>query len=87
MSSSPPQTSAGGLTQGSNQAGALDPDLLRLLRCPLTKSALRPEGEFLVAETGGLKYPVRDGIPVMLVEEAVLPAGFKTLDELKKSLK
>ena len=61
----------------------LDAALLGLLRCPLTRSRLRPEGTFLVAETGGLRYPVRDGIPVMLVEEADLPEGVASLDELK----
>jgi hypothetical protein len=61
----------------------IDPQLLDLLRCPLTGSRLRPEGDFLVAEVGGLAYPVRDGFPVMLVEEARLPAGVTSLDALK----
>jgi len=64
----------------------IDADLLEMLRCPLTHSRLRPEGEFLVAEVGGLAYPVRDGIPVMLLEEAKLPAGVTSLDELKSRL-
>jgi uncharacterized protein YbaR (Trm112 family) len=67
-------------------AHMIDPDLLEILRCPLTRSRLRPEGEFLVAEVGGLAYPVRDGIPVMLIEEAKLPPGMSSLDELKRSL-
>ena len=61
----------------------IDPQLLELLRCPLTGSRLRAEGDFLVAEVGGLAYPVRDGFPVMLVEEARLPAGVESLDALK----
>ncbi len=61
----------------------LDPELLEVLRCPLTHSRLRQEGEWLVAEAGGLRYPIRDGIPVMLAEEAKLPAEFKTLEEFK----
>ena len=65
----------------------LDPELLEILRCPLTHSRLRPEGEFLVAEVGGLAYPVRDGIPVMLIEEARLPAGVASLDALRAQLK
>ena len=65
----------------------VDPELLEILRCPLTRSRLRSEGEFLVAEVGGLAYPVRDGIPVMLMEEAKLPAGVSTLEELKVRLK
>ena len=62
----------------------IDPDLLDLLRCPLTLSRLRQEGDWLIAEVGGLAYPVRDGIPVMLVEEARLPSGIATIDEFKE---
>jgi len=51
-------------------AGGVDPALLEILRCPLTHSRLHVEGAFPVAEVGGLAYPVRDGIPVMLIEEA-----------------
>ena len=61
----------------------IDSELLDILRCPLTHSKLRQEGDFLVAEVGGLAYPVRDGIPVMLMEEARLPAGVASLEELK----
>lgn len=68
------------MTPSPNQ---LDPGLLAILRCPLTRSPLRQDGDFLVAEVGGLRYPVREGIPVMLVEEAELPAGVSTLDEFK----
>ncbi len=61
----------------------LDPDLLAIMRCPITGSRLRMEDGFLISEAGGLKYPIREGIPVMLVEEARLPEGFATLDEFK----
>jgi uncharacterized protein YbaR (Trm112 family) len=64
-------------------SATIDPELLDLLRCPLTGSRLRAEGDFLVAEVGGLAYPVRDGFPVMLIEEARLPAGVESLDVLK----
>jgi uncharacterized protein YbaR (Trm112 family) len=50
----------------------MDPDLLPLLACPLTRTPLRYDeaaGE-LVSDAAGLAYPVRDGIPVLLVEEA-----------------
>jgi len=72
------------MSNPSSTPKSVDPDLLTLLRCPLTHSKLRPEGEFLVAEVGGLKYPVRDGIPVMLAEEAQLPEGVATLADFKK---
>ncbi len=64
----------------------VDAELLAILRCPLTRSRLRQEGDWLIAEQGGLSYPVRDGIPVMLMEEAKLPAGVASLEELKRKL-
>ena len=65
-------------------SNTIDPELLSILRCPLTRSRLRQEGDFLIAEAGGLAYPVRDGIPVMLIEEAKLPVGVGSLDEFKQ---
>ena len=64
----------------------VDPELLEMLRCPLTRSRLKAEGGYLVAEVGGLAYPVRDGIPVMLIEEARLPEGTASLADLKSRL-
>lgn len=50
----------------------LDPWLLERLCCPLTRTPLRWDEEAgeLVSDVAGLAYPVRDGVPVMLVEEA-----------------
>ena len=39
--------------------------------------------DFLVAEVGGLKYPIKDGIPVLLVDQAVLPEGYQSLADFK----
>jgi uncharacterized protein YbaR (Trm112 family) len=64
----------------------ITPELLSILRCPLTRSPLTVEGDFLVAQIGGLRYPVRDGIPVMIIEEATLPAGISSLEALKAKL-
>lgn len=50
----------------------IDPKLLEILVCPLTRSPLtydREAGE-LISQQAGLAYPVRDGIPIMLVDEA-----------------
>ena len=50
----------------------LDPLLLELLVCPVCHGPLRYDrnkGE-LISEQSGLAYPVRDGIPIMLVDEA-----------------
>ncbi len=65
---------------------SINPQVLSILRCPLTRSKLRLEGDMLVAETGGLRYPIRDGIPVLLVEEAQLPEGVASVADLKKQL-
>ena len=53
-------------------AAGLDPRLLEILVCPLTKGPLRfdPQRMELVSESAGLAYPVRDGIPIMLPDEA-----------------
>jgi uncharacterized protein YbaR (Trm112 family) len=50
----------------------IDPKLLEILVCPVTKGTLRYDrarGE-LVSEGAGLGFPIRDGIPIMLVDEA-----------------
>lgn len=64
----------------------VDAELLEILRCPITRSRLVQQGDWLVAQEGGLSYPVRDGIPVMLAEEAKLPAGVTTLEEFKRKV-
>jgi uncharacterized protein len=50
----------------------IDPKLLEILVCPLTKAPLRYDraAQELISEEAGLAYPIRDGIPIMLVEEA-----------------
>jgi uncharacterized protein len=52
----------------------IDRGLLELLACPDTHHApVREEGEFLVCTECRKRFPVRDGIPVMLLEEALPP--------------
>lgn len=50
----------------------VDPKLLEMLICPLTKGPLRydRERQELISEQARLAYPIRDGIPIMLVDEA-----------------
>lgn len=50
----------------------IDPKLLEILVCPLTKGPLHYDraAQELISEEAGLAYPIRDGIPIMLVEEA-----------------
>ena len=49
-----------------------DPRLLEILVCPVTKTRLHYDAERqeLVSRAAGLAYPIRDGIPIMLPEEA-----------------
>ena len=57
--------------EGGKPAG-VDPKLLEILVCPLTKGPLRydRDNQELISEQAGLAYPIRDGIPIMLVDEA-----------------
>ncbi len=50
----------------------IDPKLLEIIVCPLTKAPLRYDraAQELISEEAGLAYPIRDGIPIMLVDEA-----------------
>jgi uncharacterized protein len=53
-------------------ASAVDPKLLEILVCPLTKSTLEYDADKqeLISRAAKLAYPIRDGIPIMLPEEA-----------------
>jgi uncharacterized protein YbaR (Trm112 family) len=50
----------------------VDPKLLEILVCPVTKTRLDydAQAQELISRTAGLAYPIRDGIPIMLVDEA-----------------
>jgi uncharacterized protein YbaR (Trm112 family) len=56
----------------TNPKSRVDPKLLELLVCPLTKGRLTYDRELneLVSERARLAYPIRDGVPIMLVSEA-----------------
>ncbi len=51
---------------------AVDPKLLEILVCPMTKETLsyQAETQELISIGAGLAYPIRDGIPIMLIDEA-----------------
>ena len=51
----------------------IDPKLLEILACPACKTEVKLEGDRLVCVQCGRRYPIRDGIPVMLIEEADNP--------------
>jgi uncharacterized protein YbaR (Trm112 family) len=50
----------------------VDPKLLEILVCPVTKTPLEydAEAQELISRQAGLAYPIRDGIPIMLADEA-----------------
>ena len=56
----------------SDSKSGIDRKLLELLVCPLTKAPLEydAEAQELISRQAGLAYPIRDGIPIMLPDEA-----------------
>ena len=60
------------MTETQPKGGALDPKLLEILVCPATHGSLEydPAAGELISRKAGLAYPIRDGIPIMLVSEA-----------------
>lgn len=65
----------------ADPASDVDPRLLEILVCPLTKAPLRYDrgAQELISVEAGLAYPIRDGIPIMLVDEA------RPLDDAEKA--
>ncbi len=61
------------MTDAAGEIAPVDPWLLAKLVCPVTRIPLRWDGArgALVSDAAGLAYPVRDGVPVLLVREAV----------------
>jgi uncharacterized protein YbaR (Trm112 family) len=53
--------------------GNVDPELLAILACPLDKQPVTRQGNYLVCSACQRHYPIRDGIPVMLIDEALTP--------------
>jgi uncharacterized protein len=67
-----PSKPEGAAPRSAAEAAGVDPRLLEILVCPLTKTALRYDRERneLVSLAAHLAFPIRDGIPIMLPEEA-----------------
>ena len=60
-------------------------ELLAILRCPMDpvrRTHLRLEGDHLVCEQCRLRFPIKDGLPDLIVEEAELPPGCASLSQL-----
>lgn len=60
----------------------ISPDLLEILACPMGKADLRLENDTLVCTRCGVKYRIEDDIPIMLIEEAILPEGIEKIEDL-----
>jgi uncharacterized protein YbaR (Trm112 family) len=60
------------MSEAAPGAAGVDPKLLEILVCPLTKGplSLDRERQELVSQQAGLAYPIRDGIPIMLIDAA-----------------
>jgi hypothetical protein len=65
------------MSDPASAAGTVDPKLLEILVCPLTRTTLEYDAERheLVSRAANLAFPIRDGIPIMLPDEA------RTLEE------
>ena len=63
------------MTGKETAAAELPSSLLEILVCPVDKAKVHPEGTRLVCEECGRSYPVRDGIPIMIIEEAEMPTS------------
>jgi uncharacterized protein YbaR (Trm112 family) len=53
--------------------GDVDAELLAILACPLDKQPVTRQGNYLVCQACQRHYPIREGIPVMLIDEALTP--------------
>lgn len=60
------------MTTPSDTARKVDPRLLEVLVCPLTKTRLRydRERQELISDAAKLAFPIKDGVPIMLPDEA-----------------
>jgi uncharacterized protein YbaR (Trm112 family) len=53
----------------------IDKELLDILACPACKADVKLEGERIVCTKCGRRYPIRNDIPIMLIDEAEMPPG------------
>lgn len=55
----------------------IDKELLDILACPLCKTDVKLEGDWIVCSKCARRYPIKDDIPIMLIDEAELPGSEK----------
>jgi len=58
------------MLQNKSEVEMIDKELLDILACPACKADVELKNEKIVCVKCGRKYPIRDGIPVMLIDEA-----------------
>jgi uncharacterized protein len=68
-----PLAATAGMAEPARLGGDVPQDLLDILACPLDKQPVKREGNYLVCQQCQRHYPIRDGIPVMLIDEALTP--------------
>jgi uncharacterized protein YbaR (Trm112 family) len=61
----------------------ISPALIEILRCPLDpRQGLTLEGDRLICQRCAVVYKIKDGLPILVADEAELPAGCNSLDQL-----
>ncbi|WP_319531515.1 Trm112 family protein [uncultured Cohaesibacter sp.] len=63
---------SGNIRSPAGKTGTVDPKLLEILVCPVTKTTLiyDSKAQELISKAARLAYPIREGVPIMLVSEA-----------------
>jgi uncharacterized protein YbaR (Trm112 family) len=60
----------------------ISPELVNILKCPIGKVPLKAEDENLICTKCGVIFPIKNGIPALLIDETVFPEGVKDISEL-----
>jgi uncharacterized protein len=68
-----PTAAAASVQEPPKLGGEVDAELLAILACPLDKQPVTRVGNYLVCQECQRHYPIREGIPVMLIDEALTP--------------
>jgi uncharacterized protein len=79
---SPIDPPASGKEPPQGNSNAVPSDLLEILVCPMGHAELKLEDGSLLCTRCGPRFPIEDGIPIMLIEEATLPPGVARIEDL-----
>ena len=58
------------MNESDQNPESISPELMEILVCPKSHGQLEQRGDWLYCEKSQLRYPIRDGIPIMLIDEA-----------------